>query len=110
MVAIFTPWTPDARSMGPIQQLPVGEPTQGRPREGPRTVVVMPQFPDASLELEVTLSTGGLYVRRDMSLTAIPETPGTAKRVRIVPIRDAPGNVTVELEDVSMGTSFRYCR
>jgi hypothetical protein len=109
VVAIITPWSA-AGAVGAVQPLPIGEPPNSRPREGPRTVIVTPELPDAPLELGVAYTTGGLYLRQGTGWTTIPEARPANKRVRISPIRGAPGNFTVELEDVNMGSSFRYCR
>lgn len=101
VVAIITPFVQDAAASGNLQQ---------RKHDEPRTVIVVPRFPEMPLDLSVAFTTAGLYVRRDMGWTTIPNIPAIAKRVRIEPIRDAPGNVTIQIEDVSMGSSFHYCR
>ena len=108
VVAIITPWSA-GRATGTLPPLPIGEPSRGSPRTGPRTVIVTRRLPTAALEVDVAFDASALYVHRDAEWTTIPATVTTSRRARISPIRDAPGNVTLELEGVSMGTSFRYC-
>jgi hypothetical protein len=108
VVAIITSWT-EGSVAGTVQRLPIGEPSDGRPCKGPRTVIVTSRIPAAPLEAEVAFTTSGLYVNGEKGWTAIPQTAAPNKRVRISLIRDAPGNVTVEVEDVNTGSPFRYC-
>ena len=108
VVAIITPWT--SRAAGGIQQLPIGETADAQPRSKPRTVIVTPRFPDAPLELDVAFPSPGLYVKRDEAWTTMPTDLRATRKVRIAPIKGAPGNVDVELADVGLGSSFRYCR
>jgi hypothetical protein len=109
VIAIITPRTA-SRAAGAIQQLPIGETPDGRPRTEPRTVIVTPRFPDAPLELDVAFPSPGLYVKRDQGWTTIPTDLKATRKVRIAPITNAPGNVDVDLEEVGLGSSFRYCR
>jgi hypothetical protein len=109
VVAIITPWTA-SRGAGGMQQLPIGETGDGQPREQTRTVIVTPRLPDAPLELYVAFPSPGLYLKRDQGWTTIPAELKATRRVRLAPITDAPGNVHVELADVALGSSFRYCR
>src|SRR5262245_8785319 len=92
VVAIITPGTA-SRAAGGMQQLPIGEAADGRPRDEPRTVIVAPRFPDAPLELDVAFSTPGLYVKRDQGWTTIPADLKATRKVRIAPVANAPGNV-----------------
>jgi len=108
VVAIITPWT--SRAAGGMQQLPIGATADGKPRSKPRTVIVTPRFPAAPLELDVAFPSPGLYVKREQGWTMIPTDLNATRKVRIAPITDAPGNVHVDLSDVSLGSSFRYCR
>jgi hypothetical protein len=108
IVTIITPWTRSGAAGG-IQQLPIGETPDGRPRGEPRTVIITPRLPDSPLELDVAFPTPGLYLKTDQGWTTIPADLRATRKVRIAPIRNAPGNVRVELSDVSLGSAFRYC-
>jgi hypothetical protein len=108
VVAIITPWTAHAGGPGSIQQLPSGQPQ--RPGEARRTVIVVPELADLPVEVPVSFSAAGLYVKLHTGWTTIPTIAGATKMVRVAPIHNAPGNITVRLESVSMGSSYRYCR
>jgi hypothetical protein len=71
---------------------------------------VTPRLPTTPLELNVAFTTSAIYVQKESEWIAIPAGVAAARRTRIAPIPSAPGNVTLDLEDVGMGTSFRYCR